>query len=458
MIKKSVLLALFLVMLLKISAQPASFLNQMNSELKKVTSAVLPTVVSISAVRKGERSSSQFDYLPFNTQPFNESRALGSGVIIDKRGYIVTNNHVIRNASGITVTLVDEREFQCVVIGTDPATDLAVIKISGNVPADLPVISFADSDKIEQGQLAIAIGNAFGFSHTVTLGIISAVKREGLGVADYESLIQTDAAINPGNSGGALIDIDGKLIGINTAIYSNTGSNNGLGFAIPSNMVREISEKLIKEGKIVRGWLGLSIQDITKEIAEKKKLSSTDGVLVAGVNDNGPAKNGGIAAGDVIVKIGDTPARNVSQLRRLIADQKPGKKIRVTVLRNGKEQVIDVTVGRLPEPQGSAASAAEENKQSLGIVVEDVDEDSSFRFKISDKSGAIVVDVRPGSPADKAGLAVGDIIKEVDERAIKNSDDLYKVIKADKAKSSYMFLVKRGSAQKYVIIKMEKAE
>jgi len=437
--------------------QQTSLLVQMNSDLKKVTSGVLPTVVSISAMRKGEKAASQFDYLPFGTQPFSEGKALGSGVIIDKRGYIVTNNHVVRNANEITVTLVDEREFRCLVVGTDPATDLAVIKISGTVPADLPVIQFADSDKLEPGQLAIAIGNSFGFSHTVTLGIVSAVRREGLGVADYESLIQTDAAINPGNSGGALIDIDGRLIGINTAIYSSTGGNNGLGFAIPSNMVRSISDQLIKEGKIVRGWLGLSIQDINKDIAEKKKLTTSEGVLVADVSADGPAKKGGVAPGDVITKIGDTPAKNVSQLRRMIADQKPGSTVKLTLVRGGKVMELSLTVGRLPEPK-DVSSAASGDNSSIGIIVEDVNEESAYRYKISDKNGAIVVDVRSGSPADKAGIIAGDIIKEVDEKPVKNSDELYKVVKAQKGKASFMFLIKRGTSQKYVIVKVGDAD
>lgn len=455
-IKKITMLLLLICPFIPISAQSSAVLSQMNAELRKVTGAVLPTVVSIRALRKGELSSTQFDYLPFGAQPFNEAKALGSGVIIDKRGYIVTNSHVIRNAKEITISLYNKSEYKCVVVGNDPATDLAVIKISAAAPADLPVVQFADSDKLEQGQLAIAIGNAFGFSHTVTLGIISAVKREGLGVADYESLIQTDAAINPGNSGGALVDIEGKLIGINTAIYSSTGSNNGLGFAIPANMVRDISDRLIKDGKIVRGWLGLSIQDLTKEIAEKKKLSSSEGVLVAAVSDDGPAKKGGVNTGDVIVKVADVPAKNVNQLRKMIADQKPGTQVKVTLLRGGKTLDVVLTVAKLPDSQGLAASIEQDNS-SIGIIVEDVNEDSSFRYKISDKSGAIVVDVRPGSPADRAGIAVGDIIKELDEKAVKNSDDLYRMVKSQKHKGSFMFLVKRGNSQRYVIVKTDES-
>ncbi len=425
-------------------------LNIFNEQLVKITNKAIPTVVSISAEKKmGSPRDARKMPMPFPMP--REAKAVGSGVIIDKRGYIVTNNHVVKNTKSITVTLFDKRTFPCQLIGSDPATDIAVIKIQGTVPGDIPVAEMADSDTLKVGEIAIAIGNPFGFGHTVTMGIISATGREGFGLADYEYFIQTDAAINPGNSGGALINVTGKLIGINTAIFSRNGGYMGIGFAIPSNMVKQVVDELIQKGKVTRGWLGVYIQNITPEIAKNFKYEGNQGVVVADVMNNSPAKNANLEIGDIIVSVNGTTVSDINQLRRNVAALKPGSTAKVKIFRAGKEMDVDVIIAELPQQQAMEEKAVE--LDIIGLRVGDITEENAYKFRITDTTGVIVMEVNEDGPAYEAGMMVGDIIKEIENTPVENVAHYNELLAYYQKKETLLLLVKRGGIHKFVVIK-----
>jgi len=428
-------------------------LTKLNDQLVKVTSSAIPTVVSISAEKKaGSQRESKRMPMPFPVP--KEAKAVGSGVIVDKRGFIVTNNHVVKNTKSITVTLFDKRTFPCELVGSDPATDIAVIKISGSVPQDLPVAEMADSDTLKVGEIAIAIGNPFGFGHTVTMGIISATGREGFGLADYEYFIQTDAAINPGNSGGALINIQGKLIGINTAIFSRNGGYMGIGFAIPSNMVKQVVDELITKGKVTRGWLGVYIQNITPDIAKNFKFEGKKGVLVADIMKDSPAKNAKIEIGDIIISINGVEVSDINQLRRYVASLKPGSPAKVKIFRSGQELDRDVVIAELPA-QAQASEEKIEEVDTIGMHVGDITEENAYKFRITDTTGVIVLEIQEQSPAYEAGMMVGDIIKEIENIPVENVDKYNELLKQYEKKETLLLLVKRGGVHKFVVIKKQ---
>jgi len=328
----------------------------------EVAKATKPAVVNISTtrvIRLREAPFSPFFNDPFFRRFFGEDffrgfripreqreQSLGSGVIVSHDGFIITNNHVVERASEIRILLADKREFKGRVVATDPRTDVAVVKIAGD---NLPTIPWGDSDQLQVGEWVLAIGNPFGLNQTVTAGIISATGRANVGIADYEDFIQTDAAINPGNSGGALVNVRGELIGINTAIFSRSGGYMGIGFAIPSNMAREVMEALIKKGKVTRGWLGVQIQSVTPELAKKFGLKEAQGVLVAAVSEKSPAQSAGMKRGDIILEFGGKRMEDPEHLRREVAHTEPGKQIPVKIWRNGKESVLNVVIQELPK-------------------------------------------------------------------------------------------------------------
>jgi len=328
----------------------------------EVAKATRPAVVNISTTKviryRGAPNAPFFDdpffrhffgddfFREFRIPRERREQSLGSGVIVNQDGFIVTNNHVVEGASEIKVLLGDNREFSGRVAATDPRTDVAVIKISGH---NLPTIPWGDSDRLQVGQWVLAIGNPFGLTQTVTAGIISATGRANVGIADYEDFIQTDAAINPGNSGGALVSVRGELIGINTAIFSRSGGYMGIGFAIPSNMVREVVESLVKKGKVTRGWLGVQIQPLTPELAEKFGLKDTRGILVSDVSKNSPAAEAGMMRGDIILEFDGKRMEDPMHLRNEVAHTEPGKKIPVKIWRKGKEMILIVKIEELPK-------------------------------------------------------------------------------------------------------------
>ena len=360
-------------------------------------------------------------------------RSLGSGVIISSDGYIVTNNHVIQNADEITVTLPgDSKEYKAKVIGKDALTDLAVIKID---KTGLPAIKIADSSKIKPGDVVFAIGNPFGIGETVTQGIVSATNRSNVGINTYENFIQTDAAINPGNSGGALVDSRGALIGINSAIITRSGGNNGIGFAIPSNMMKSVVKKLIEKGKIERGYLGVIIEDLKGDLKEVYKHKK--GALIVDVTKDSAAQIAGLKRGDLIIAVDGEKIKDANELKNLIGSYPPGKKVTIKYERDGHTYT---TIVKLKErPDGST-----ENVETLkGLEVQTLDDNLRKMYNIpSDIKGVFVTNVEPNSAAEKAGIKPGDVIIQVDDQEIKNVNDLQKALKKPGAKK--VFIKRQG--------------
>jgi serine protease Do len=382
-------------------------------------------------------------------------------VVLDSSGYIVTNNHVVEGASQITVTLSDRREFAAKIIGTDPKTDLAVIKIEAK---DLPALRWAEYEKLQVGDLVLAIGSPFGLSSTVTLGIISALGRGNVGIADYEDFIQTDAAINPGNSGGALVNMNGDLIGINTAIFSRTGGSEGIGFAIPSSIALDIVESLQKTGKVVRGWMGVAIQEITPALAKSFKLpEQRKGVLVSDVNENGPSYEAGIKRGDVVIAFNGKDVQSVSQLRNLVARTIVGKDAQVKILRDGKEQTLNVKVAERPTDEMLARKepAPKEPTETIkppdnvlaALRIQALDPAMMSQMNIPAKTtGVVITSVEAGSSAEAAGLQRGDVIQEVNHEVVKSLDDYQKAASKIKKDELAVLLLSRQGNNLFVAV------
>jgi serine protease Do len=389
-------------------------------------------------------------------------QSAGSGVILDANGFIVTNNHVVEGATQITVTLSDRREFSAKVVGTDPKTDLAVIKIEAK---ELPSLKWAEYEKLQVGDLVLAVGSPFGLSSTVTLGIISALGRGNVGIADYEDFIQTDAAINPGNSGGALVNMNGDLIGINTAIFSRTGGSEGIGFAIPSSIALDIVDSLQKTGKVVRGWMGVAIQEITPALAKSFKLpEQRKGVLISDVNENGPSHAAGVKRGDVVVAFNGKEVQSVSQLRNLVARTMVGKDAQVKVLREGKEQLISVKVAERPSDELLAKKDSAPPKDAgetmklpdnvlASLRVQTLDNALMSQLNISSKTaGVVITSVEPGGPGEAAGLQRGDVIQEVNHEPIKTLGDYQKSSEKIKKDELAVLLVNRQGNSLFVAV------
>ena len=393
--------------------------------------------------------------------PHRPDQSAGSGVILDPNGYIVTNNHVVEGASQITVTLSDRREFPAKVIGADPKTDLAVIKIEAK---DLTALKWADYDELQVGDVVLAVGSPFGLSSTVTLGIISALGRGNVGIADYEDFIQTDAAINPGNSGGALVNMQGKLIGINTAIFSRTGGSEGIGFAIPSSIALDIVESLTKTGKVVRGWMGVAIQEITPALAKSFKLpEQRKGVLISDVNENGPSYAAGMKRGDVVVAFNGKEVQSVSQLRNLVARTTVGKEADIKILRDGKEQSLKIKVAERPsdeilakrEPAPSAPSETIKPPDNVlaALRVQTLDAAMMSQLNLPAKTtGVVVSSVESGSPAESAGLQRGDVIQEINHEVVKTLEDYQKASAKVKKDEMVVLLLSRQGNNLFVAV------
>jgi serine protease Do len=345
---------------------------------------------------------------------------LGSGVIISTDGYIVTNNHVVANAKDVTVTLADGREFKARVVGRDPQTDVAVVKIDAQ---HLPAITFAASNQVEVGDRALAIGNPFGIGETVTTGIVSATgRRAGLGL-DYEDFIQTDAAINPGNSGGALVDVDGRLIGINTAILSHDGGFQGVGLAVPSDLVSSVANSLVSRGKVVRGYLGVGVQDLTPTLAESFGIAGTTGALITDVRADGPAAQAGLKSGDVVTALNGQPVTGSSQLSLSVAEAGPGATLTLQVQRDGKSRTITAITASKPNSPKNAGddTAAPGTDQGVlqGVGVGDLDANTRSELNLPDRlTGAVITEVAPDSAAARAGLKPGDVILEINRHPV----------------------------------------
>lgn len=435
------------------------------------------SVVSISAIHinKSKVKRYYFRNSPFNDfspedEPFNrffgdffgdipqKQLGLGSGVIIDKDGYILTNEHVVEGADKITVTLSDGREFKGKVKGIDPRSDLAVIKIDSN---NLPVATLGDSNNLKIGQWVLAIGNPFGFmihspEPTVTLGVAGALHRAlpqtTSNDRDYSDVIQTDAAINPGNSGGPLVNLKGEVVGISVAIFSTTGGNQGVGFAIPINVAKKVVNRLIAGKKILYGWLGVSIQDINEDLAKYFNLKEKEGVIVGKVFKDSPAEKGGMRNGDIIISFAGEKIKNVTGLVKIVGNTDVGKKVKIEILRDNNKETLDIAVGERPqdlfqEETGPIGEVKENNWRGLSVT--DLSDKISQQFKLEKITGVVVIFVEPASPADDAGIMPGDIISQIGKQEIKNIEDFNKATKSAKGD----ILIKTDKA--YTVIKSE---
>ncbi len=453
--------------------------TDLSEAFKYVAKALRPSVVSIRSVRRlrsrvqrfqgptrqlpkefedffGESLPDRLFQFPSPHRSF-EQQGLGTGVIISRDGYLVTNNHVISGADEVTVTLSNGRDFDGRVVGTDDKTDLAVLKIdaSGLVPALL-----GDSDKMEVGQWVVAIGSPFGLDQTVTAGIISAKGRANVGIVDYENFIQTDAAINPGNSGGPLVDLQGRVIGINTAIASRTGGYMGIGFAIPINMVRLVKDSIIEHGRVDRGWLGAGIQDLDEDLAESFGFSGKEGVLVGRVRPGGPAEKAGLRTGDIIAEFDGNVMRDANQLRHAVAAIPPNTSTDLTVFRNGKRIRISVTVGlrdgqkieRLGRRSGPTSGS--DSASGLGMTTQTLTPQLARRLGYdTDVRGVIVSDVEPDSLAYRAGIRPRDVIISVDRSPIESVDGFRWATEIANADDGILMLIMRDGLQRWATIK-----
>jgi serine protease Do len=440
--------------------------------VKKVTPSVVKVYVTAKVKNVSQQMPDMFGDHPWLRRFFDDNsemeqfgrrmpqprqHGLGSGVIVTKDGYLLTNNHVVDNADEVKVALNDGREFTAKVVGKDPKSDIAVLKIDED---DLPAIELADSDNIEIGDVVLAVGNPFGVGQTVTTGIISAKGRGNLGL-DYEDMIQTDAAINPGNSGGALVDADGRLIGINTAIISRSGGNQGIGFAVPANLARSVMESLVKDGRVVRGFMGVSIQDVTPTLAKEFDLDDARGALVGGVTPKSPAEKAGLKSGDVIVEFDGRLVRDSRNLKLQVAQTRPGNTVPVKIIRDGREKTLDLTVKELPGSEvasNSRDAQSDESSDALnGVAVSDIDSAARQQFKLpADLNGAIVTEVKADSAAYAAGLRQRDVILEINRKPVKSAEDAVQLAENAKDKRTLVRVWSKGGSR-YIVVDETKA-
>jgi serine protease Do len=421
-----------------------------------VAERVLPSVVTVATTVVQRQQPGMF---PFFGPMERQGQGIGSGVIVSADGYVLTNNHVVAEAKEIKVTTSDKREFDATVVGTDPKSDLAVIKINGS-PTGLRPAEFGDSSKLRLGDVVLAIGNPLGVGQTVTMGIVSAKGRADLGITAYEDFIQTDAAINPGNSGGALIDTDGKLVGINTAILSRSGGYQGIGLAIPSSMAQPIMESLKQSGKVSRGFLGVGIQDIDRDLAGALKLPSPNGVLLTEVRSGGPGSKAGLARGDVVTKVDGKAVTSTGQFRNLIASSGAKKRVTLEIMRDGKTQSVAVELGDLPDdasaagPGGAGAPPQATSGGALdGVTLEELTPEHRRTLGLGAdvQRGVVITELQPRSAAAKAGLRPGDVVLELNRAPV---DSLAKFKEQyGKSTGDVLLLVQRRGATLFVVVR-----
>lgn len=443
----------------------------LSEAFRHVARVVRPSVVSISSVRHVQPAASGSS--PFGSQVpeelrgffdeemlkrFGQSprsrgyeqRGLGSGVIVSDDGYILTNNHVVGQADEVDVTLSDERTFRAEIIGTDASTDLAVLKID---VANLEPAALGSSDALEVGDWVLAMGSPFGLDQTVTAGIISAKSRANVGITDYEDFIQTDAAINPGNSGGPLVNLRGEVVGINTAIASRSGGYMGIGFAIPSEMVRHVMTSIIADGHVTRGWLGAMIQDLNEELAQSFDYNSTHGVLIGDLVPDGPAASSGLQPGDIVVRYADEPVETANELRNLVAGTTPGQTATLEVFRNGQTVNVDVEVGLLDQEQLRVAKNKEETTTELGVSVKTLNSELARQLNLpGETQGVVITQVEPGSHAARAGLAPKDVIVAVGNVEIENAAQFRQLLSEQDVETGIRLQVLRDGFRRFVVI------
>ena len=442
------------------STVPESF-----SQLAEKASPAVVNIRTVKTSKEGGRVYRDFYRGPFkNDDPMKDffdrffeqdphreykQRSLGSGFIIDKQGFIVTNNHVVENADQITVQLNNGKEFDADIIGRDPNTDIALIKIKP--VKDLPFVEFGDSTTLKVGQWVVAIGNPFGLEHTVTAGIVSA-KGRVIGSGPYDDFIQTDASINPGNSGGPLLNMNGKVVGINTAIVAG---GQGIGFAIPVKLAQGIINQLKSHGEVTRGWLGVGVQPLNKELGEYYGIKDGKGVLITNVFPGDPADIGGIKPKDVIIAVNKEKIETPRDLTGTVADLNVGEIAKIRIIRDGKTKTIDVKIGKRPDTEMMADGKEEPPKDELGIRIADLTPEISRQFNFGETSGIVVVDVTPGGKGETAGFMIGDLIKEINHEEVASIKEYNDVINQIKSGETIQFFVRRTNAG-FIVIRMEK--
>ena len=381
-------------------------------------------------------------------------QGMGSGSIIDSKGYILTNHNVVGEADRILVILYDGTEKEAKLVGTDPETDIAVVKIEGN---GLPVLPMGNSDEILVGEDVIAVGNPFGLIQTVTYGIISAKGRSNVGINEYENFIQTDAAINPGNSGGPLVSLRGEIIGVNSAIFTRSGGYQGIGFAVPINMARKIMRDLIDKGTVSRGWLGVGIQNVSHDLAQAFQLDNTKGSLITGVMPDTPAKKAGMRKGDVVIRINEKSIRDSNHLRNEIANAGAFADIEIELIRDGKSVIIQLKLDERPRKLGQIKAAPQavptiEQVEMLGMIVEELTEKTAKQLGIETGSGIVIVEVKPGSPAEKTGLLPGMIVQEVERHAIANLSIFKELVSEMDPEKGILLLITSAKGSRYIFL------
>lgn len=458
------------------SAQEAGIesLRKTGQAFRSVAKQVSPSVVFIQVEKEVEQQQALGNN-PFGNSPFGDeffrrffgqppqqgsphktpkrrTSGQGSGFIISADGYIMTNNHVVGDADKVTVQLLDGREFDAEIVGTDPPTDVALIKIDAE--EKLPFLSLGDSDLLEVGDWVLAFGNPFGLSHTLTAGIVSAKGRSSIGLNDYENFIQTDAAINPGNSGGPLVNLDGEVIGMNTAIFSRSGGYMGIGFAIPINMAQRIRQQLVTHGSVTRGRLGVLIQDMNKDLAESFGIDQREGILVAQVQEDSPAEKGGLKQGDVILKLNGKKVEKVAIFRNEIAMTSPGTEVVLKVLRDGQKKKLKVKIGAM-ETDAKGQPVSSDALPELGMKLQKLTNELAEQFGYEGAKGVLVTAVEPDSIAARAGIKRGDLIEEVNRTEVTDSAQVKKLITESKKKTVLM-LVRQGEASRYLALKLNK--
>ena len=456
---------------LKVDPAPVNRDRPRPVSLAPVVKKVAPSVVNIYSTKTLRQAP---EWLPFFEDPFfrrffgmpfdnlpreRREQSLGSGVIVTEDGYILTNNHVVEGAEEIKVALADEKKtvYDAKLIGADPQTDIAVIKVEAS---GLPAITLSDSDTLEVGDTVLAIGNPFGVGQAVTTGIVSAKGRGGMGIVDYEDFIQTDAPINPGNSGGALVDLEGRLVGINQSIASPIRAYVGIGFAVPINLARLVMERLVTEGKVTRGYLGVIIQAVTPELAREFKLPENTGALVGEVTKDSPAEAAGLKEGDVIVEFNGKKVNDSRHLRLMVAHTVPGTRANLKIIRDGKEETLTVKIGELPaeglaRTQGGRSGGLRRSQEPDlldGVTVDDIDAPARRQYNLPPQlQGALVVEVDPTSPAAAAGLRPGDVILEINRQRVTNADEAVRLSEKIRGRSVLLRIWSQGGSR-YVLV------
>jgi len=442
---------------------PSRMVDELSRQFEAVAEVITPSIVTISTETKAKKGAPPKGLEPFGDffgeDFFNHmipgpQRGVGTGVVIDNEGNILTNNHVIGDADEVTVQFDKDKKLKAKVVGVDPRTDLAVIKIKSNSEGLKPA-RLGDSDALKIGEWVVAAGASFGLDNTITAGIVSAKGRSLTGGMQYEDFIQTDAAINPGNSGGPLVNLRGEVVGINTAIVSKSGGYMGIGFAIPINMARSVMNSLMTKGKVTRGWLGVGIQNLTDDLAQSFNYPSTEGALVGHVDSDGPAKAAGLKQGDIIIQIDGQKIKDVNQLRNFVATLKPGTEVDMAFIRDGRRNSQTLIVGEQPSQPGVAEGRESAEKNELGIGVEDLSPSIARRLKTKRSSGAVVNFVEPGSPAARSEIQPGDIIVSVNGTEIDNVAALGQALEKADIKKGIRVVIESQGMERFTFLRAE---